>query len=300
MSWLGRLFNGKAGVADHPAILVEPDFVVIDVETSCSRASSICQVGIVGFRDGAECFEFESLVDPKDDFHDFNVTIHGIEKSHVRGKPHFGQLHGALDKHLSGRKTVSHSSFDKGALSAACLHHGRPRIETQWYDSVQVARRAWPDLSSHKLGLLARHLDLPLKHHDALSDARAAGLVVVRAMEITGLTLDELSVPMAKPRAAGSVKREGTGDGPLAGECIAMTGDFALSKAEMADRIAAAGGAVSPSVTKKTTILVLGVQDPSSFAGKAKSAKHLKAEDAISQGQPVRIMAEADFVSLLA
>ena len=35
-----------------------PDFVVIDVETACSRVSSICQVGIVGFRDGREIFEY--------------------------------------------------------------------------------------------------------------------------------------------------------------------------------------------------------------------------------------------------
>lgn len=27
----------------------QPDFVVIDVETACSRVSSICQIGIVGF-----------------------------------------------------------------------------------------------------------------------------------------------------------------------------------------------------------------------------------------------------------
>ena len=29
-----------------------PDFVVVDVETACSRVSSICQIGIVGYRDG--------------------------------------------------------------------------------------------------------------------------------------------------------------------------------------------------------------------------------------------------------
>ena len=43
-----------------------PDFVVIDVETACSRVSSICQIGIVGFRDGRIQFEYETLVDPRD------------------------------------------------------------------------------------------------------------------------------------------------------------------------------------------------------------------------------------------
>lgn len=34
--------------------VIEPDFVVIDVETSRSRVSSICQIEIVGFRELAE------------------------------------------------------------------------------------------------------------------------------------------------------------------------------------------------------------------------------------------------------
>lgn len=70
-----------------------PDFVVIDVETSCSRVSSICQIGIVGFRGGSEAFSYETLVDPCDDFHGFNTRIHGIRAEHVAGQPHFGMVH---------------------------------------------------------------------------------------------------------------------------------------------------------------------------------------------------------------
>jgi DNA polymerase-3 subunit epsilon len=67
---------------------IEPvDFVVIDVETACSRVSSICQIGIVGFRDGAEVLSFETLVDPRDDFCSFNTGIHGICAEHVIGQP---------------------------------------------------------------------------------------------------------------------------------------------------------------------------------------------------------------------
>lgn len=36
--------------------LPEMDFVVIDVETACGRASSICQIGIVGFAGAARCW----------------------------------------------------------------------------------------------------------------------------------------------------------------------------------------------------------------------------------------------------
>jgi DNA polymerase-3 subunit epsilon len=174
---------------DVTAGVTEPDFVVIDVETACSRVSSTCQIGIVGFRDGRVSFEFETLLDPRDHFSPFNTRIHGIAAEHVVGQPCFGDVHAIVDGHLARRTTVAHSYFDKGALSAASRVHGRAMVETTWLESVRVAKRAWPELSSHRLNVLARHLGIQLKHHDALSDARAAGFVVVRAMEHTGIPL---------------------------------------------------------------------------------------------------------------
>ena len=86
-----------------------PDFVVIDVETACSRVSSICQVGIVGFKDGREIFDYETLLDPRDEFNVFNTRIHGIAAHHVVGKPSFSDIHAVVHGHLSGRTTVAHS-----------------------------------------------------------------------------------------------------------------------------------------------------------------------------------------------
>lgn len=309
MGWLSRMMG--AGTPEPTPAPVprpkapEPDFVVIDVETACSRASSICQIGIVGFRGGEIDFEFETLVDPRDHFDPFNVNIHGIESHHVKGQPDFGSLHPVLHGHLSNRITVAHSTFDRGAISQACQISRKPEFSTRWLDSVMVARRAWPELQSHRLRVLADHLGLELNHHNALSDARAAGLVVVRAMDHTGLGLEDFFLPpigmpaRAYRKSEGSLKRTGDGDGPLLGECVAMTGDFTLTKSQMADAIAEAGGNVTATVTKKTTILVLGVQDPASFAGKPKSSKHIKADELIASGQPIRIMSQSEFMTLL-
>lgn len=308
MGWINRVLGGsrEAVPADRPAPShadgEAPDFVVIDVETSCSRTSSICQVGIVGFTAGLVSFEYETLVDPCDEFHPFNVGIHGIDRHHVRGKPQFRTLHATLAQHLGGRITVAHSAFDRGALSAACALHSKPEIDTRWLDSVKVARRAWPELASHRLNVLASHLGLELKHHDALSDARAAGMVIVKAIDHTGIQLTdwfgELEGRTYAPSA--SIKRSGAGVGALAGESITFTGDLTVPRGEMADLIAAAGGAVSPAPNRRTTMLVLGVQDPSTFAGKSKSSKHLKAEELIAAGQPITILTEAELRQRLA
>lgn len=156
-------------IADQGTLKV--DFVVVDVETACSRVSSICQIGIVGFRDGKEVFAYGTLIDPCDDFSSFNTRIHGISCDHVVGKPTFAHVHEPIDRHLTGRITVAHSFFDKGALAAACRVHDRRTIETTWLDSVRVAKRAWPELSSHRLNVLTKFLGVRHEHHDSLSDA---------------------------------------------------------------------------------------------------------------------------------
>ena len=233
----------------------QPDFVVIDVETACSRVSSICQIGIVGFRNGREVFAWETLLDPRDEFHAGNIRIHGITAHHVVGQPTFADVHATIDEHLAGRVTVAHSLFDKGALAAACRVHDRPTIETRWLDSVRVARRAWPDLDNHRLGGLARFLGVPHRHHDALSDARAAGWVIVRACEQTGLSLADWMMPPRPGRAP-----KPAAGGPLSGERIAILGE--PRDGLLAHAIAAQGGTIHSAVGLTTTILVIAADEP--------------------------------------
>ncbi len=235
-----------------------PDFVVIDVETACSRVSSICQVGVVGFRDGSVSFEYETLVDPRDHFSGFNTRIHGITAEQVAGQPCFADVHDIVHGHLAGRTTVAHSCFDKGAIAAACSVHGRAMIETTWLDSVRVAKRAWPELASHRLNVLASHLGIHLRHHDALSDARAAGMVVVRAIEHTGIPLAGW-LAVATGRRAGPLPPPAAG-GPLNGERVAILGQ--PRDGLLARRVAANGGRVVSAVGRTTTILAVIGEEP--------------------------------------
>lgn len=264
------------------------DFVVIDVETACSRVSSICQIGIVGFKDGSEVFEYETLLDPCGEFSTLNMRIHGISPDHVADAPTFAAVHPLVDRHLAGRITVAHSLFDKGALDAACRVHDRRPIETKWLDSVRVAKRAWPHLSSHPLNALSRFLGVRHKHHEALSDARAAGMVIVRAIEHTGIALADWIKP-ANPR--GGPAPAPASDGPLKGHRVAILGaprDGALGR-----WLAGCGARVVASVGTTSTMLVVSSDQPCSKFYQA-SPGYRRAAELQDGGSAIEILGEAE------
>jgi len=68
-----------------------------------------------------------------------------------------------------------------------------------------------------------------------------------------------------------------------------------MPRHEAADAAASAGCEVTTSVTKHTTLLVVGNQDVRKLAGQEMSSKHRKAEELINEGQKIRIISESDF-----
>lgn len=277
----------------HPLVPVlgdAPDFVVVDVETACGRVSSICQIGIVGFAQGREVFAYETLVDPRDEFSSFNIGIHGITTRHVAGQPTFSDIHAAVNGHLSGRISVAHSWFDKGALAAACRVGGLPMIETNWLDSVRVAKRAWPQLDSHRLNVLSRFLGIEHRHHDALSDARAAGMVIVKAIEHTGIDLQAWIAQSTKAPAHPRAKAPApAATGPLKGERVAILGE--PRNGALARFVAGAGGRIVASVGATTTMLVIATSQP--YGRWVESSEpHRKAQELREAGRPITVLTE--------
>lgn len=174
----------------------------------------------------------------------------------------------------------------QGALGAACRVHARSAIETTWLDSVRVAKRAWPQLSSHRLNVLSHYLGISHKHHDALSDARAAGVVVVRAMEETGIDLAGWLTPAAS--RSGPAPRPAA-DGPLTGHRIAILG--AARDGTLGCMLAQAGARVVASVGTTTTILVVASDQPFGRFAHASPA-YRRADELRRNGSPIEIVDE--------
>jgi DNA polymerase-3 subunit epsilon len=277
-------------------------FIAVDLETANPRMSSICQIGVVTFDGGVEVDAQVRLVDPRDYFDPFNVAIHGITADQVRGASSFTELHGWLCEQTSGQIVACHTHFDRVALAQACGQSRLEPLSCNWLDTAQVARRTWSQFAKAGYGLanLAKHFDIEFQHHDALHDARTAGIILLKAIEETGFKPAQWIEHCRRGISSGaSIRREGDGDGLLVGETVVFTGALQMARRDAADLAHEAGAAVEPGVTKHTTMLVVGDQDIEKLAGRDKSSKHRKAEQLIAKGQRIRIVCEADFMSLV-
>jgi DNA polymerase-3 subunit epsilon len=280
------------------------DFVVIDVETANADLSSICRVGIASFRDGLLAEAWVSLVNPEDYFDYINVSIHGIDEAQVTNAPTWEDVLPEVNSRLKGRIVVCHSPFDRVAVARACDRAQLRGCECTWLDSARVVRRAWPQFSKSGYGLpnVAAHFGIEYKAHDALDDARCAGLLLLRAIADTGLSPVQWLTRVEQPidPHGNTARRDGNPDGELCGEVLVFTGALKMPRREAADAAAAAGCRVDEGVTKHTTMLVVGDQGLRKLAGHAKSSKHMKAELLIQKGQPIRILGEGDFMRVTA
>jgi DNA polymerase-3 subunit epsilon len=281
-------------------------FVALDVETANPNLASICQIGVIHFEGPAVVDTWSVLVDPDDYFDGMNVAIHGIDAGAVRGAPKFADVFEELSRRLSGQTTAIHTGFDRVAILRAAARANLPAPACTWLNTASVARRAWPEVAKRGYGLaaLCERFGIGLRHHDAAEDARAAGLILLKAIDDAGLDLDgwveRLKHPVS-PEAfpGGRIAIDGNPDGPLHGEVVVFTGALSMPRQEAASAAAKAGCTVAPGVTKKTTLVVIGDGFVQGIEKPEKSAKHVKAEALIAQGIPIRLLTESDFAAMI-
>jgi DNA polymerase-3 subunit epsilon len=279
-------------------------FAAVDVETANENLGSICQIGVATFENGRLVSEWKTYVDPEDDFDSLNIQIHGIDSETVAGAPTFGDVAAEIRGLFESAGVVaSHTHFDRTAIARACEYYEVPGPTCTWLDTARVARRTWTEISHAGYGLrpVCDLLGYEFVHHDALEDAKAAGMVLLAAMKKTGLDIDGWLKRVRQPidRANAKIELDGNPDGPLWGQTVVFTGTLSVPRRDAAAMASQAGCNVSPSVTKATTLLVVGDQDVARLHGQEKSGKHRKAEELIAKGQLIRVVRESDFRRLL-
>lgn len=281
-------------------------FNAIDVETANTDRASICQIGIVHVVDGQIEDTWKTYINPEDWFDPWIVDIHGISEDMVASSPTMPEVRDELRRRLRGTIVISHTAFDRVAFERAMLKYDLEQLQVTWMDSAKVARRWWQKYAKRGYGLknIASDLGIDFNHHDALEDARATALIMLRVLKESGRDiqdwLEQTASRVSKPRETFIyADLPGKIDGDLQGETLVFTGALGMKRVEATQKAVQAGCVVVNSVSKRTSILVVGVQDKHKLNGMSKSNKHRRAEEMIALGYDLQIISEQDFLDLI-
>jgi len=158
-------------------------FVALDFETADFGRDSACSVALIRVENHLVTRREHRLIRPPRRAFEF-THIHGITWEQVAGEPVFADLWPELRSILEGARFIAahNAGFDAGVLRTCCEAAGHPSPECPFLCTVKLARKAW-GIKPTKLPNVCAHLGLPLKHHDALSDAEACASIVLAALK---------------------------------------------------------------------------------------------------------------------
>ena len=156
-------------------------FVAIDFETATARRDSACAVGLAAGCGGRIVASRTYLIRPP--ARQFTFTdLHGLGWEDVREAPTFAELWPTLRAWINRAEFVAahNAPFDRSVLYACCARYRLRPPRTRFACTVQLARAQW-GIRPTKLPNVCHRLHIPLRHHNAGSDAVACAHIVLAA-----------------------------------------------------------------------------------------------------------------------
>ena len=189
--------------ADVPLLVIASDesdtlslkTIAIDFETANEQRGSACSVGLAWIENGEVVRVEERLIRPKTmRFSGMNIAIHGIRPGDVEDAPEFPEVMEEFAEDFRGATMIAHNAaFDFSVWRASLDLYRQSYPELSYLCSLKMAQRIWPHLLSHRLNVIAEHLSLRFKHHNAAEDAAVCAAAAiemaktVKASEVAGI-----------------------------------------------------------------------------------------------------------------
>jgi len=153
-------------------------FTAIDFELATADYTSVCAVGIVRVENGDIVREFHGLVRPPGNKYMWQTTrVHGIKPRDTAAAPSFAELFPEIRPYLERAHMVAHNEkFDREVLMKTMRHYGLDYSAlglAKTWDCTSAIYRA-KGFAKTKLSLCCSIMGVELRHHDPLSDAKAA------------------------------------------------------------------------------------------------------------------------------
>lgn len=178
------------------------DYCVLDTETTGLDAyrNEIIEIGILKVRDNQIVNRYSQLIQPQYRIPSFITSLTGISNEMVRGMPTILEVREEVLDFIGDDIIIGHNtSFDIRFLSAA-FHQTLPH---HYMDTMQFARKVYPELSRHRLSDLTAYLHLTNNEHRALADCISTKELydaIKNTMKRKNLRIEDLWVSRNKGR----------------------------------------------------------------------------------------------------
>lgn len=283
------------------------DYCVLDAETTGLSAyyDEIIEIGILKVRDGKIVAEYSQLIKPEYEIDSFITSLTGITNDMVRKKPSINEVKEDVLNFIGNNIIIGHNtSFDIRFLKEGF----ECDLENRYMDTVQFARKLFPELKHHRLRDLTEYLNLHNNEHRAISDCIATKELydsIKNIMDERELGIDDLWVSQKYKNGIDidSIQSTSTDideDNFFYNRHVVFTGKLEkMLRKDAMQLVVNLGGILDKSVTRQTNYLILGDNDYNAVLKGKKSSKHTKAEKLKLDGQDIEIIDELTFYDLL-
>lgn len=285
------------------------DYCVLDTETTGLSAyyDEIIEIGILRVRNNEIVDRYDQLIKPSTEVDDFITDLTGITNEMLKDMPSISNIKSDVLSFIGDDIILGHNtSFDMRFLNEGF----KEQLTNRYMDTMQFARKLYPELKHHRLSDLTDYLDLHNNEHRALSDCISTKELydaVKASMAEKNLAIEDLWVSSGRHGGRGINIEEIKPtevvideDGFFYNRHVVFTGKLEkMLRKDAMQIVVNLGGVLDNSVNKQTNYLILGDNDYNAILKGEKSSKHKKAEKLKLEGQDIEIIDERTFYDLL-
>lgn len=284
------------------------NYCVLDTETTglSSYYDEIIEIGILKARDNKIVDRYSQLIKPDYEIDPFITSLTGITNDMVKDMPVIDSVMSDVLSFIGGDVIIGHNtSFDIRFLNAGF----NIELDNKYMDTMQFAKKLFPELNHHRLSDLTSYLGLSNNEHRSIADCIATKELydsIKDTMDKRGLEIQDLWVKSNHGGNGIDIKSihptevEIDEDNFFFNRHVVFTGKLEkMIRKDAMQIVVNLGGILDKSVTKSTNYLILGNNDYNAILKGEKSSKHKKAEKLKLEGQDIEIIDEFTFYDLI-
>lgn len=305
------------------------DVAIIDFETMNSKTNSACEIGITLINDSEIVDTYSSYINPKNNNYSLSTAkIHNIPKETILNAPSFDVVYKDIEYYLRESQIIiaHNANFDVSVLKNTLADYDIDFPNFLYIDSVMIFKSFLGNISVSMDSLCEMYGISKEGLHSAKVDTeKLAEMLILLANGYNFHSILEMIQSMKKQyikfsrfinavesvgkasffsqsasiKEINKVKVVNLNNSHLSGKNIVFTGTFENGKDVLQVKAKENNATVSRSVTKKTNILVEGVQEHRYMDENGLVSKQRRARDLISQGIEIALINEQEFLQMI-